>query len=439
MKKTPTLDDFYAFRVGPMFRYFFRTHFAFWMICIYLFFEYFRPQSIYPAIDFFPWARAFVILAFLGALLDPTVKWVSSPVNKWIIAFSIVIYISSLLAYFPEVSREYFVDFYSWVVIYFLIVNIVNTRQRFYIFLMILMFCSAKIAIGTTVNWAARGFRFTDWGLMGPRGFFQNSGELAILMLCLFPLAFYYYRAIHKKPLRWWERALMIVFIAAPIMTILGASSRGSQLALLLILALMYRKHVFRIKPMVAVAFVLMAAFYLLPEQQKERFTQMGEDRTSQQRILYFQNGWEMMKKYPVFGVGYFNFPSYFALHYPEDIITYNEQAELSHNIFIQVGTDAGFVGLAVFIGIIVSGLRLAFRIRSPDPGDDIFRYVGVGLGYGLIGFAVAGQFVTVAYYPFLWIGVAFIAALNNVVSKAPEAVRDKGPVFAPTQPVAQR
>lgn len=438
MKKTPTLDDFYAFQVGPMFRYFFRTHFAFWMICIYLFFEYFRPQAIYPVIDVFPWTRAFIILAFLGALVDPSVKWVSSPINKWIIGFSIVIAISIQLAYFPDVSREHLIDYFSWVVIYFLIITIVNTRQRFYIFLMILLFCSAKIAIGTSVKWAGRGFSFTDWGLMGPRGYFQNSGELAILMLSLFPLAFYYYRALHKKPLRKWERGLMIVFIAAPIMTILGASSRGAQLALLVVLALMYRKHVFRIKPMLAVAVVLLAASYLLPEQQKERFTQMGEDRTSQQRMLYLQNGWEMMQEYPVFGVGYYNFPRYFALHYPDDIITYNEQAELSHNIFIQVGTDAGFVGLGLFIGIILSGLRLAFRIRPHGPDDEIFRYIGIGLGYGLIGFVIAGQFVTVAYYPFLWIGVAFVAALNNVVSRAPEAVRHKGPVFAPRQPVAQ-
>lgn len=438
MKKMPTLDDFYAFRVGPMFRYFFRTHFSFWMMCMYLFFEYFRPQAIYPVIDVFPWARSFIILAFIGALLDPTVKWVSSPINKWIIGFGIVIFISIQLAYFPEVSREHIIDFYSWAVIYFLIINVVNTRQRFYIFLMVLLFCSAKIAIGTTLSWASRGFTFTGWGLMGPRGYFQNSGELAILMLSLFPLAFYFYRALHKKSLRWWERALMVVFIAAPIMTILGASSRGSQLALLVVLALMYRKHVFRIKPMVAVALVLVAAFYLLPEEQIARFERMGEDRTSQQRLLYLQNGWEMMKKYPVFGVGYFNFPSYFSLHYPEDIITYNERAELSHNIFIQVGTDAGFVGLGIFIGIILSGLRLAFRIRSSDPNDEIFRYIGAGLGYGIIGFVIAGQFVTVAYYPFLWIGVAFISALNNVVSKAPETVRDKGPVFAARQPVAQ-
>lgn len=438
MKRTPTIDDFYAFRVAPMFRYFFRTHFSFWMICLYLFFEYFRPQAIYPVIDVFPWARSCIMLAFLGALIDPSVKWVSSPLNKWIIGFGIVIFISIQLAVFPELSKEHYIDFYSWAVIYFLIINIVNSRERFYIFLMILLFCSAKIAIGTALTWAARGFSFTGWGLMGPRGYFQNSGELAILMLTLFPLAFYFYQAVRNKPLTWWERGLIVVFFVAPIMTILGASSRGSQLALVGILALMYRKHVFRIKPMVAVALLLVASFYLLPEEQKERFSRMGDDRTSQQRMLYLERGWEMMKKYPVFGVGYFNFPPYFSLHYPEDIITYNEQAELAHNIFIQVGTDAGFVGLGLFFGIIGCSLRLAFFVRPRREEDEFFRYVGTGLGYGIIGFVVAGQFVTVAYYPFLWIGAAFIVALSNVVEKSPEPIRDKGPVFAVRKQIAQ-
>jgi putative inorganic carbon (HCO3(-)) transporter len=414
MRKEITVEDFYAFRVGPMWSHFIRDSFAFWMICLYLFFEYFRPQAIYPAIDVLPWAQTFVILAFIGAFFDRTARWVSTPVNKWIVLFAVVIYLSSLFAYFPQVSREHYVDFYSWFVIYFLIIAIVNTRKRLYIFLMIFLFCSAKIAIGTSLSWANRGFSFTDWGLMGPRGFFQNSGELAILMLTLFPLAFYLYAELRKKGIRWWEKLLLLAFIAAPILTILGASSRGAQLALLGTLALMFRKQVFSFKPLVGVAVLVVAGFFLLPDEQKERFSSIGEDRTSQQRLLYLENGWEMMKEYPVLGVGYFNFPQYYSMHYPEDIITVNERAELAHNIFIQVGTDAGFLGLAIFILLIISGLRVAFSPGQDEERGEVFAGIGRGLGYGLVGFTIAGQFVTVAYYPFLWIGLALIVALSN-------------------------
>lgn len=414
MKKTLTVEDFYAFRVGPMWGHFIRDNISFWMICLYLFFEYFRPQAIYPQINVIPWAQTFLIAAFIGALFDRSVRWVSSPVNKWMVFFAVTIFLSSQFAYFPEVSREHYIDFYSWFVIYFLIITIVNTKERFYIFLMVFLFCSAKIAIGTSTSWASRGFSFTDWGLMGPRGYFQNSGELAILMLTLFPLAFYLLKELRQKQIRWWERALLLAFTAAPILTILGASSRGAQIALAVTVALMFRKHIFKLKPLLGVAVLVIAGIFLLPDEQKERFTSIGDDRTSQQRMLYLENGWEMMKEYPVLGVGYFNFPRYFSMYYPEDVITYNERAELAHNIFIQVGTDAGFLGLGIFLALIISGLRIAFKPGGTENRDEVFSSIGRGLGYGLIGFTIAGQFVTVAYYPFLWIGLALIVSLSN-------------------------
>ncbi|MDA3870158.1 MAG: hypothetical protein PF589_09505, partial [Gammaproteobacteria bacterium] len=36
-------------------------------------------------------------------------------------------------------------------------------------------------------------------------------------------------------------------------------------------------------------------------------------------------------------------------------------------------------------------------------------------LDAGLIGYLVAGSFVTVLYYPFFWIQIAMIVMLNNV------------------------
>lgn len=426
------VEDFYAFKVGSMWRHFIRDNFSFWMICLYLFFEYFRPQAIYPAIDIIPWARTFIVLAFVGALFDRSVKWVSSPLNIWMILFAIVIYISSLNAYFPEVSKEYYIDFYSWFVVYFLVIGIVNTRERFYIFFLVLLFCSAKIAIGTTLSWASRGFSFADWGLMGPRGYFQNSGELAILMITLFPIAFRFFQVMRKKEkVRWWEKGLLIIFCVAPVITILGASSRGAQLALAGMLVLMFRKSLFKPKPLLGIVVLVFAGIALLPDEQKQRFESIGEDGTSQQRILYMENGWKMMKEYPFLGVGYFNFPSYFTLRYPEDIIINSRSAELPHNIFIQVGTDAGFIGLGLFLALIITGLKLAFKPRVLPQNDDVFSACANGLGYGIIGFVIAGQFVTVAYYPFLWIGLAFLAALHNIFEKEKNS-REVGAKAAP-------
>src|SRR5690606_21965812 len=106
------------------------------------------------------------------------------------------------------------------------------------------LLAAGKIALGTAKSWAGRGFSFADWGLMGPIGYFQNSGELAILMLMLFPLAFYLYQSVKNK-IVWWERLLLILFWVCPILTVLGASSRGAQVALAFQLLIMFRKSIF--------------------------------------------------------------------------------------------------------------------------------------------------------------------------------------------------
>src|SRR5690606_23412386 len=192
MAKQPevTMEDLYALKPSAIWRQFKSEHFSFWMVCGYLFVEYVRPQSIITALDFLPWASMFLILALVGALVDPTVKWVKAPANKWMIAFMGIILISSALAFRPNISYARLNFFYTWVIIYFLIINIVNTRERFYLFLGVFIIASFKISFSLALKWAQRGFGFTTWGLMGPPGFFQNSGELAIQMAVFFPIAF---------------------------------------------------------------------------------------------------------------------------------------------------------------------------------------------------------------------------------------------------------
>ncbi|MBC7350636.1 MAG: O-antigen ligase family protein [Candidatus Aminicenantes bacterium] len=406
--------DFYQLKAGKVWQHFKGESFAFWMICAYLFFEYVRPQSIVKAIDILPWTQLAIVGAFLGCLSDKTVKWVSSPVNVLLLLYLVIILLSSINAYFPGVSYENLRNYYLWVIIYFLIINIVNTRRRFFIFLCIFLLASFKISLSLAITWAQRGFSFTSWGLSGPPGFFQNSGELAIQMLVFWPIALAFATALKPYVSQWWYRALLMMPVTA-IMVILGSSSRGGQLALVVQLIVMSYRSIFRPKVLMTIGVSLFLIWQLLPEEQKERFEGMGEDRTSQQRILYFENGVDMIKDHPFLGVGFFNFRQYFDLYYPEDALF--GRAELPHNIFIQVGTDAGLIGLFIFSLLVFYSLRIP---RSVDTCNDDERRVGLAK-YGNIsvfGFLVAGQFVTVAYYPYFWIHLSLLVAMKNSFSK---------------------
>jgi hypothetical protein len=59
-------------------------------------------------------------------------------------------------------------------------------------------------------------------------------------------------------------------------------------------------------------------------------------------------------------------------------------------------------------------------KISRNKNASELERNIAAGLGYGVLGFFIAGQFVTVSYYPFLWIHLAFICALSNTVKIKP-------------------
>jgi O-antigen ligase len=155
----------------------------------------------------------------------------------------------------------------------------------------------------------------------------------------------------------------------------------------------------------------------VLPDEQKQRFSEMGEDKTSQQRLLYWENGWQMMFEHPGLGVGYFNFIPYYESYYREDMLY--PTAQLPHNIFVQVGTDSGFTGLVIYLLIIVYTF-IIMRALAKEQSEKVSMEVSLAtsFNYSLIGFIVAGQFVTVAYYPFLWIHLAMTVSLKNIAEK---------------------
>ena len=419
-KEHNSMDDFYALKVGAIWTHFKSESFAFWMICCYLFFEYVRPQSIIPALDILPWAQLFIILSGLGWLVDDKKQWVSNSANKWMVIFFIVIVVSSSQAYWPSISYEYLADFYTWLIIYFLIINIVNTKERLYIFLLIFFAASFKLSVFGAKTWVMRGFSFTDWGMMGPPGFFQNSGELAIQMLVFGGVSWYFFRSI-KPHLSGWKLWVVGSFSVTAAMTVMASSSRGGQLGLFVQLYQIYLRGKLTFRAVLIVMIIVVIGYFLMPSEQADRFKTIGDDKTSQQRLLYWARGWDMMKDHPLTGVGYFNFVPYFERNYPRSMLY--PRAQLPHNIFVQVGADLGFVGLFVYL-VLVAQIFLngrAIRKITNDKKGEITKLglLSKGVEVGFLGFLVAGQFVSVVYYPFMWIQLALMVSLRTVAEKS--------------------
>lgn len=388
-----------------------------------LFFEYVRPQSLYPAIDVLPWAQLCLLFTIITAIMNKSVVWVSHPMNKLFVLFGLVVVASGVSSYYPSVSWDSMNIMLGWAIVYFLMITIVNSEQRLILLILAYLLFNLKMAQHGGIGWAQRGFSFASYGLIGSPGWFRNSGEYAIQMLIYASLATAFVVSLKSY---WGAVKKWILFIAASFgfLAVMGASSRGSQLALAAIaiwFVLRYRNGVKGLA-MLLVSFFLL--FSLLPEEQMERFKVMGEDSDSVQRLAYWEIGVEAAKEHPVLGIGYRNWMPYMSTLYPEGVGPY-EKIQVSHSIYVEAAAELGFIGFLLFLIMIGYAFftNSCTRKLTANRENPLLYNLSYGLDAGLIGFLVAGAFVTVLYYPFFWIQISMIVALNLVAKKEKSAL----------------
>ncbi len=413
------IEDMYAMKFSSLWSAFRREHISLWMLCIYFMFEYVRPQTLYPELDILPWPLIFLLATLISAIMDGSAKWVSNVENRLLILFAVIVIISGIFSFRPSVSLDKWQVFGSWFISYFLIITIVNTEKRMILFLLAYCLFSLKMSQHGALTWAERGFSFATHGLVGSPGYFKNSGEYAIQMLIYGSLSISIVISL-KGYFGRYKKWIFYALAATGYMAVMGASSRGAQLALLAMALWAILKQDGGWKGVLAMAVAGAVLFYVLPDEQMKRFQEMGQDGDSLQRLAYWEYALtHIVPEYPVLGIGYYNWLTYLGFMEPNGIGPF-EMVQVCHNIFIEVLSEMGVIGLFVYLLLIVYAFKINARTRDLARGTEkiLFYNLSLGLDAGLIAFLVAGSFVTVTYYPFFWVQIAMIVMLHNVTSK---------------------
>lgn len=411
-----SLEDLYKVKIKSIWRAVKQEPLSFWSLNAYFFFEYVRPQTIFTWLDVIPWAQLTLLVALFTSFSDKTVKWVHNKQNNILLLFFGIVVLSGLFAFKPSVAWEAKTDIINWLLVYFLVINIINSEKRFYIFLLGYLLYSYKMSQHGFFAWSGRGFSFTKWGLTGPAGWFNNSGEYAIQMLIFGCMSAAFVLALKEK----WGKYKKWFFYFMPftaVMTVLGASSRGSQLGLLVVGLVLMTRVKAGLKIFITMSVLIVMAYFILPEEQIARFTEMGDDKNSLTRLAYWAYGWEVIKEHPILGVGYNNWLDYAYYAIPDGIIF--GRIQLPHNIYIEIAAESGVLGFIGFLCLLGYAFYInrATRKMALLLDNKLYLYLTYGFNMGIVGYLVAGTFVTVFYYPFFWVQIAFIVALYNIAS----------------------
>jgi O-antigen ligase len=357
----------------------------------------------------------------------------ATPLGLPVLAFLVLACFSFIagLAYAPATTQvvRQFAEVLAAISFFFVIVNVVQTRnalRQFILALMIAGFISAAIGIvlyfiprewTITLLSALRVFkyptgdrvlRFIEDDPANPMRAVSTSVDPNVLGgLMILVTALTVPQLFTEKPLL--PRKLMIVMALTMGVCMILTFSRGALLGLVIALAVI---STVRYRPIIALIILGAAVFMLLPFTQEyvghllDAFTL--SDRATQMRLGEYKDALILISRYPFFGVGFGGAP---------DIDTYLGVS----NVYLLMAEEMGLVGLSAFL--ITLGLFFYHAFQGWRAGisrDAFLAPILLGVAGAILGALIGGltdhyffnlKFPHSAVLFWLFVGLGMVAA----------------------------
>ncbi len=254
--------------------------------------------------------------------------------------------------------------------------------------------------------------RHRVWGPAG--SFVGDNNAMALALIMTVPLLFFLRSIAPYRSLR----LASIVGIVLCVFAILGSHSRGALIGLSamgLYLALKSRQ---KLQYLLLIAVLAPVGFNFMPDAWHERMTTIGsyeEDASAMGRLKAWQMAINLAMDRP-FGGGFFAFaPQTYLMYLPE----VGARRTVAHSIYFQTLAHHGFVGLGIFLlllGLLFYSCRsIIARVRQ-FPDLYWMRDLAAMIQVSLIGYAVTGAFLDMAYFDFYYALIAIVVGMDVVL-----------------------
>ena len=242
---------------------------------------------------------------------------------------------------------------------------------------------------------------FRPGWMVGDANYFSTAAIFSIA------LAFYFIQTKRKR----WERAYCIVCLLLIILAVTFCASRGGFLGLTVAALCLVWRTKRRVRNLALIGVLVIPLSLVLPVSPLHRFLNPSADYGSTQfHLEAWRAGLRMIEAHPIAGIGLGNFkllmPLYMAPGPKVDVDT------VAHNMFIEVAAELGLPALLMFLGIFWFTYRTMGKLRRSSSTHPLIRETASALQAGLLGFAVAGSFVSAEYQKTSWMGFALMFCL---------------------------
>jgi putative inorganic carbon (hco3(-)) transporter len=377
---------------------------------------YARPNDLLPALGDFPLVKIVAIsalLIYIGSKISAGER-----LSVWTLEMTMLVVIAALgllfmpIAVSPPHSMAVLTDVYlKTVIIFILMVNLIDTRQRIFSLWKLVVVCGAALGLGAIRSYmkgefTMRGLRIE--GLVG--GMFENPNDLATALNLLLPFAIAL--TVISKGL---ARLFFLGCAAVLTVGILVTLSRGGFLGLLAVCVVLLWKlgRGRRMKTILVAALICGTLFAVMPGGYGARITTIfntEQDQTgsAQQRRELMERAAMIAIKRPLIGVGMGNFHIY-SIH-----------AKPAHNAYLEIAAELGVMGLIAYLILIFAPLRSLNRIERQTRGKRSksaweMYWLSVSIQAAFIAYMVCSLFASIQYLWYLYYTAAYAVALRQI------------------------
>jgi putative inorganic carbon (HCO3(-)) transporter len=155
------------------------------------------------------------------------------------------------------------------------------------------------------------------------------------------------------------------------------------------------------------------------------RLTDPAAQESALSRVTLNEGAIEMIKAYPILGVGVNNYSLLMPIYDAYDF-TYQGKIVIVHNIYLLVAAETGIIGLAAFLWLLFSLFIQAVRLAGPER-EDIAWLVGVGAFSAFTVLAVHGMvdydlLSNLTIFGVFWLFAAMVSSLSAPAKASREA-----------------
>ncbi len=388
-----------------------------------------NPHKLSWNVQQYPVAMAVAVATLTGLLFTQdrkSIPWTREMILLLLLAAHMTI--TTLFAWYPELAWLQWDKVMKILLFAAITPMLIYGRTRIRLFVLVIVFSLGFYGFKGGIFSIATGGQFKVWG--PENSFIGDNNSIGLAMTMILPLVLEVAREEANKYLRWLLYATFWLTIPA----ILFTYSRGAFLALAVVLLALFWRYKARIFTLAAV--VLLGGLLLqnfIPSawfNRQETTLDYTEDNSAMQRIQAWSVSKNIALENPVTGAG-FNFENGAVdgvwLSYADFLGDWNNSARAAHSIYFQVLGQHGFVGLFLFVALLLGTffrLRSLGRMEYDADAAWIGRYAK-GMQFSLIGYIIAGAFLSLAYFDLFYTYVALSAILTRESIRVRESVQD--------------